>query len=111
MSGSGGSGYSGGSQDYRDSCEDLVVDTLLASPKDDVVDELQEGQILDVAIIRNDQSIIVAILLNGQVAGGVASPQVNQLRTCLEKGQEFEAKIQSINGGQIKVRISAKRSS
>ncbi|MBX9705862.1 MAG: hypothetical protein K5Q00_06360 [Gammaproteobacteria bacterium] len=109
MSGSGGSGYSGGGQEYQINCENLVIDTQLSSPKEDVILKINVGDILEVGLQKSNQTSIVVVLFQNEIAGGVASPQLSQLRSCLEAGTTYIAKVQSINGGQVKVTISVKR--
>lgn len=111
MSGSGNSGYSGGNEDFQDNCENLAITTQLSSPKDEVIQLISEGDILDVSLLKSEQTTVVVALFNGQVAGGIASPQIHRLRSCIEQGTEYVAKVLSISGGQVKVLISAKRNS
>lgn len=108
MSGSGDSGYSGGYQDFQISCEKLVIDTQLSSPKEEVINKIRVGQVLDVGIKKEADKSLVVVLVGSAVAGGVASPQIHQLRECIEKGTFYEARVQSIKDGQVRVRISIK---
>ncbi len=108
MSGSGSSGYSGNFEPVS-SCENLVIDTQLSSPKDDVIDSINVNDVLDVATQQAGATTVVVVIHQGQVAGGVASPQVQRLRECIAQGTEYEATVLSKNDGQVRVRISAKR--
>jgi len=110
MSGSGGGGYAGGDEGFNDNCENLVVHTQLSSPKSDVIQNISEGDVLDVGLQKGEQSTVVVVMFNNQVAGGVACPQIHTLRTCIEKGTDYKAVVQSIKAGQVKVKISARHS-
>lgn len=105
MSGSGGGG-GGGSRDPGPSkCELLVIDTQVSSPKASVVEKIATGALLDVAIQKRGQTTVVVVLHKGQLAGGVAAPQVNRLRECIEGGYEYKAKVTEKKGAQIRIRI------
>jgi hypothetical protein len=108
MSGSGGSGYSGGF-DAVDTCDSLVIETQLSSPKDEVVETINVGDILDVAVQKSDLATVVVILHRGHIAGGVAAPQVQKLRDCISQGTIYDATVLGRNGGQIRVRIKPKK--
>jgi hypothetical protein len=104
MSGSGGSGYSGGFEQF-DSCDTLVIDTQLSSPKDDVVDSISVGDFLEVAVQTVNFQAVVVVLHNGEVAGGIAAPQVQKLRECISQGTIYNAIVVSKNDGQVRIRI------
>jgi len=109
MSGSDG-GYSGSGGGFHDSCEDLVIDTQLSSPKIDVISKLTPQSVLDIAIQPNENQIeIVVALYNGEVAGGVTSPQIFQLKKCIQGGTVYEGDVISISGGQVRVKVRVKR--
>jgi hypothetical protein len=108
MSGSGGSGYSGGFEPV-DTCESLVIDTQISSPKSDVIEKIAVDDILDVALTQLGATTVVVVLHHGSIAGGVAAPQVQQLRDCIEKGTKYKATIISKNGGQVRIRIQPER--
>jgi hypothetical protein len=107
MSGSGGGGGGGGSATPVASCEELVIDTQLSSPKDDVVDKIKVGDILDVVTQTKSGTTVVVVLYKGKVAGGIASPSLARLRECLNKSVKYHAKVTSKNGGQVRVRVEA----
>jgi hypothetical protein len=107
MSGSGG-GYSGGAVDFVDACEDLVITTQLSSPKDAVVQQLQVGDILNIALHPDGHgNDIVVALYEGQIAGGVTNAQILRLKSCMQDGTIYVGEVLSILGGQVKVRIKA----
>lgn len=107
MSGSGG-GYTGGGTvtDYVDFCLAVVISTQLSSPKDDVVSSLKVGDVLQVGVqtIGGNQTIVVA-LYEGQVAGGITSPESNRLKQCMQEGNTYTAEVTEINAGQVKVKV------
>lgn len=106
MSGSGGSGYGGGFERSGASCEDLVINTQISSPQAAVVSALQVGTLLDVVIQQHGTMTVVALLYNGRLAGGVASPDVQRLRDCIESGTIYQARVTNISGAHIGVRIA-----
>ena len=106
MSGSGGGGGGGFSPRF-DSCESLVIDTQLSSPKPEVVDRIKiNDQLLITAQLSGGTTVIVAMYY-GEIAGGLASPDTGRLRTCLENGTQYVAKVTAKNDGQVRVRVSA----
>lgn len=106
MSGSGGSGGGGFAPNF-DSCETLVINTQLSSPKSGVVEKLQLGDLLVLAIQVVGGTTVVVALHEGNVAGGLASPETGRLRSCLEGGTNYIAKVTGKDDGQIRVRVSA----
>jgi len=107
MSGSGGGPGLGGQSSTFDDCTSLVIDTQLSSPKENVIDRLHEGDMLDVVCQEIEGRVVVVLLYEGELAGGVAAPQVQRLRECLEDGTRYIAEVKSINEGQVRVRIIA----
>ena|ERR1700691_6228588 len=107
MSGSGGGGGGGGTEAPVLSCEDLVIHTQIASPKGAVVSKLKVGDTLDVEVQTHAGTAVVVLLFKGKVAGGLASPQVSQLRECIEGGTTYKATVTATNGAVIKVTIEA----
>ena len=107
MSGSGGGGYGGGF-DGGASCEDLVIDTQLSSPRAAVVKELKVGDRLAVVVEQQGGVKVVVLKHRGQSAGGIASPELPRLLQCLEAGTEYSAKVMRIHGPQISLRITAR---
>lgn len=105
MSGSGGGG--GGYEAPTDNCQLLIIDTQLSSPKEEVVDMIQVGDVLDVATQMMGATAVVVVLRNGQVAGGLASPKVQWLRECMANGTQYNATVTDKNDGQVRVRVEA----
>ena len=107
MSGSSSSGYSSGFE-VSDKCESLVIDTQLSSPKEDVLADVVVNSVLDVSVQTIGAVSVVVVTHQGQIAGGIAAPEVNRLRECITKGVDYDATVLSIDDGQVRVRIKAK---
>lgn len=108
MSGFSGSGGGGGSWDEPPpSCEKLVIDTQLSSPKAEVIAGIRVGDVLDVTLQPSGGATLVVVLSNGQIAGGLASPDLQRLRECIELGTNYQAVVTAINGAQVRVRVTA----
>lgn len=106
MSGSSGGGGGGGWDSPPTACDLLDISTQLSSPKASVIANLAVGDVLDVALHAGAATAVV-VLHNGQVAGGLASPDVQRLRECLEGGAQYSATVREINDAQVKVRVRA----
>jgi len=106
MSGSGGGGGlpSINRPSATESCDDLVINTNLASPRTEVVTHLEPGNILDIRL-EGDQGPIVAVDGNGNVAGSIISREQLRLLSCIVAGTQFVAEILSIINGQCQVQI------
>ena len=102
MSGSGGSYL--GPVTPSDSCATLQFDTQLASPKAAVVALLSVGHILDVAFAPTGHQVVIA-LWNGSEAGSIVDPRLTQLRNCMGNGEQYQARVLQIIGGQVRLRL------
>lgn len=109
MSGSGGGG--GGFAVPTGTCETLVIDTLLSSPKADVIARINLGDVLDVRtqIGEGTATVTVVVLHEGNVAGGLAAPLLQRLRECIDGGTQYVARVTAIREGLVRVRVSAAR--
>jgi len=105
MSGSGSGG--GGSGPDRDdwSCATLRFEALIASPQPAVVANLAVGEVLLIATATMNGQTVVQVLKGPQLVGGLAGPEANRLRNCIEQGHEYEATVRSINAGQVRVLV------
>lgn len=110
MSGSSGGGGGGGYDAPPDSCELLVIDTQISSPKEDVIDHILAGDVLDVSTQTIGTTVVVVVLHKGQLAGGLASPKVQRLRECMASGTQYDATVTAKTDGQVRVRVRAIRS-
>jgi hypothetical protein len=104
---SGSSGGGGGFDNPQENCADLVIDTQLSSPKDDVVNHVEVGMALDMAIQTKGTTTVVVVLYKGRVAGGIASPLVQRLRECINAGTKYRATVIAKTDGQVRVRVTA----
>ncbi len=102
MSGSGGS-YLGPSEPTT-SCATLQFDTQLASPKAQVVALIQPNHTLDIAFAPTGNQVVCA-LWQGQEVGSIVDPHLNQLRNCMNQGEQYQARVLHVSGGQVRVRV------
>jgi predicted TIM-barrel enzyme len=107
MSGSGGGNFGGGGYEAPVSCARLVIVTQIASPKASVVAQLQVGSVLTVGVEGQAGTSVIVLFFGGQKAGGIASAKAIDLRTCIEEGTQYTATVQTINNGQVVVKIKA----
>lgn len=105
MSGNSGSGFTPtyNRPSASDNCDGLTIITNLASPKPEVVEGIERGDILIVQI-SSDQGPIVAIH-EGNVAGTIVSRDQIRLLNCILSGTIYEAKVLQSNNGQCQVQI------
>ena len=108
MSGSGG----GNSPSFNipsqnDSCENIIINTNLASPQAIVIANLTVGNRLNI-IAATDQGPIQALDGNGQIAGNIISREQIRLLNCIRQGTVYVADIIEIDNGQCQVQIHSK---
>lgn len=104
MSGSGGGGGGGGNGNDSP-CETLRFDAQLTSPQAAVVAILKVDELLDIGVATMSGQRVVQVSRSGKVAGGLTGPDATRLRQCADEGHDFKAKVLSINGGQVRVRV------
>lgn len=104
MSGSSSSGSR--SSDWNDNCVTLNFTTQLTSPKPEVVEKLNVGDVLDVALTNIGVATVVGATFNGELAGGIASSSLPKLRECLNEGYKYIATVIGIDDGMISVKVS-----
>ncbi|MBK8816596.1 MAG: hypothetical protein IPN42_14320 [Methylococcaceae bacterium] len=107
MTGSSGSSGGSGFWESQDSCDTLVIDTQLSSPKPDVIADIAVGDLLDISAQPMGTTTVVVVLHKGKVAGGLASPKIRRLLECLAGGTRYVARVTDKNDGQIRVSVSA----
>lgn len=100
MSGSSGSG--GGASGPEVSCDRLVINTMLASPRPGAVSTLYPGQFLEVELLGGS----VVVLNGGELVGGLASPLVHRLRACIEEGTVYRARVMAKNEALVRLQVS-----
>lgn len=101
--GGSGSGSAGGTYDLP--CDKLRFEAQLTSPQPAVVAMLSVGNVLDIVVANMGGQIVVQVLKNGQVAGGLAGPDATRLRNCMNQGNTYSATVRTINGGQVRVLV------
>lgn len=108
MSGMGGGGDmpSINRPNQNDSCANLVINTNLATPQVNVINNLNVGDVLNINALT-DQGPIQALTDNGLLAGNIISREQIRLLTCLLRGTIFNAEITNIDNGQCQIRIYA----
>ncbi len=103
MSGSGGGG--GGGHDYDSPCDTVRFEAQLTSPRPAVVETLAPKEVLDIGVANMKGQIVVQVLKNDQLVGGLAGPDATRLRNCIDRGYQYKATVRTINGGQIRVLV------
>ncbi len=108
MSGSSGDGGmpSINRPNNNENCEDLVINTNLATPQAIVINDLTPGNILTIQA-ASDQGPIQALNEDGDLAGNIVSREQVRLLTCILNGVEYIAEVLSIDNGQCRVQIRA----
>lgn len=92
------------------SCESLVIDTLLASPRQAVIANLSPGDVLHLRLAETSAGEwVVEVVFRGECAGGLASPALSRLRECIEGGTQYEARVTGKRDALVRVRVTAVR--
>lgn len=107
MSGGGGGSGGGGTRDDSP-CETLAFNAQLTSPQPAIVGRLSQGDVLSVVVTNMRGQVVVQVLSDGQVAGGLTGPEATRLRNCVDQGHTYNAIVVSVNGGQVRVRVQHK---
>lgn len=88
------------------SCDRLYLQTQLASPKADVVEQFDVGDTLEMIVGYAGTELSALAVWHGQVAGGIASPKAIRLITCIQNGTNYVALVTAKIGGQVALKIS-----
>ncbi len=109
MSGSSGGSFGGqfGQDTFEVTCEKLTINTQLSSPNPNVVPQLSVGCMLDIVQRYQNGLSLTEAIYQGNIVGGIASPQIQRMRECMNQGTIYVAQVTSINGGQVMVRVHA----
>lgn len=78
-------------------------EVMLASPNPDVLDEVTEGEVLDVVV--SEESLCV-VNDSERVVGSIAKPWTRILIQCIDSELEYEATVVTIDGGDCRVHIN-----
>lgn len=92
----------GAASGARTNCESLAFETFLSSPKPAVVTQLNVGDVLDIAVQTSGGIETVAVLFNGQVAGGLVQNS-DRIKACISQGFDYQADIRGIQGAQVTI--------
>ena len=107
MSGSsGGGGSGGGIPETQSSCDNLKFSILVSSPQPMPVAALKVGDVLEIDVAQRGAQVVVRVLQNGTLVGGLAGPDATRLRNCIEDGHDYQAEVVSITGGQVRVEVT-----
>ena len=86
-------------------CAKLNVSATVVSPVMTYFAGASTGTILN---IKLDENKVVATNDQDDVVGSINTPQIEQIKKCLEDGYNFEAKITTIEGAYIVVTVTPK---
>lgn len=92
---------------FNENCEDLVINTNLASPQPEVLALLNVGDELTI-YAASDQGPIQALNSSGDVAGSIVSREQIRLLNCINQGIQYIAEVLSLDQGQCQVQIKVK---
>ena len=105
MSGGTSGGYTGGGSGGED-CETVGFETALNSVVLAVLNQLQPGNVLEIALEEPGVTPTLVAKYNDNVAGSITSPQATRLLRCIVEGYNFNATVISNNGGYCKIRVA-----
>lgn len=109
MSGSGSSytgpnsgGFGGGGSGGGMDCGSLSFDTFIASPTPEAL-QLNKDDILCLSLEYQKNMALVLVKQNTVTMGGIASSYLTQLRECMENGNNYSARVISVDSGKVKI--------
>lgn len=104
MSGSSGSfSFGGSSASTQQSCDELKIRTQLASPVQEVIEDLRTGDILEISLGSATGPVIATH--DGKLAGSILTSDPGLLINCINNGFSYQARVISITGGDCQVSI------
>jgi hypothetical protein len=109
MSGGGGSGGSYSPPDTGVSCANLKFDAPVQSVDPGAVQQLAEGEDLAVRLGTADGASVVEIVTGGGDYVGALIDRIADLLRCIQDGYQYVATVVSIDGGDVRVRVQARR--
>jgi hypothetical protein len=103
--GSGGGGLGGGFEPSGPPtpCEELKFTTSIASPQP-VASELEVDEVLTVVLVTGPPASINLERSSGETVGSLIT-RVAELLRCIQDGVQFVAVLESIDGGDMRVRV------
>jgi hypothetical protein len=96
----------GGPTPPSGSCETLVIDTQLSSPRAAVIATIVVGDLLDVELVNDGGNVVVVVKHHGQIAGGLSAPLLVRLRECMERGVVYRAQVTARRDALVRVRVA-----
>ena len=109
MSGGGGSKRGSskgkGSKITNDYCLLLEIETSLFSPDEEVINLLKKGDELEI-IYSEIGNRIEARTTDDELAGTLVGNKITDLLRCIKDGNKYKGVVQSISGGNCKIKIS-----
>jgi hypothetical protein len=107
MSGGGGSGGPGGGppRDSGVDCATISFDAFLSSVDATAAAQVSVGEELRIEL-RTAPRALLAVRDDGTVVGAITR-KVRELLRCLQQQVEFTARVKSISGGDVEVRVEA----
>ena len=88
-------------------CEHLELSTNLSSPQEKEVKDLKVDQILSVDF--QDERVLAVSQETGNTVGSINWSGIERLIECIEQGFEYVARVLSVDGGRVRVRITPAR--
>jgi hypothetical protein len=105
---SGGGGGGGYDRPHDDSpCESFNMKTPLNSVDQAAAQGIKAGDLLGVAT-QGPKGPVVALNKKQGPVGAITGGSLGRLLECIEAGFEFVAEVESVNGGNIVVRVRPK---
>lgn len=101
--GIGGGGRHGGS---RFDCEDFTAKAAIRSPKKEIIKTISHGDILFLTL-ENRAAPILVVTDDGEIAGSLVVPEQADLVRCINKGNQYIAIVEKIEGGTCIVYIQS----
>lgn len=104
MSGGGPSSTSNGG-DESVPCDNLSFTTTISSPQEDEIRDLQPDTTLPIQY--RDGRVLIVSEHTGNTVGSINWPGIDRLIECMEAGTTYAARVLSVNGGQVRIRVTA----
>ncbi len=103
--GPGGAAGGGGGGAANDPCPGPEFQSAVGSPFPDVVDELEVGEVLDLAAVDADgvRGVVLRTLEGDNV--GALTTDILRIRSCMAQNYEYEAEVVQKIGGSVIVTI------
>mgnify|MGYP001823352038 CR=1 FL=1 len=93
---------SGAASGASTTCESLAFESFLSSPKPTIVALLNVGDVLDITVQTTGGIETVAVLYQGQVAGGLVQNS-DRIKACISQGFNYQADVRGVQGAQITI--------